>query len=50
VFVLGLCLPSNVPGAKTLSITTFGIMTLSIEAFFATLNINDTQHNDTQLK
>jgi len=32
-------------GATTLSITTLGIKTLSIIGLFATLSINDIQHN-----
>jgi hypothetical protein len=31
-------------GARTLSITTFSIMTLSIRSFYVTLSISDSQH------
>jgi hypothetical protein len=30
---------------KALSITTFSIMTISIKAYFVTLSINETDHN-----
>jgi hypothetical protein len=35
-------------GAKTFSLTTFRIMTLSIMGLFVTLSIDDSQHKDTQ--
>ncbi len=39
---------SSLMDATTLGITTFSLMTLSIMGLFATLSINETQHNDTQ--
>jgi hypothetical protein len=38
------CLPIGLGGATTLSITTFGIMTLGIRSFHVTLSISDSQH------
>jgi hypothetical protein len=35
---------SNKKGAKTLSVTTVSIMTVSEKGLFVTLSINDTQH------
>jgi hypothetical protein len=35
--------------ATTLSITTLNIKTLSIKSYFATLSINDTEHNNLTL-
>jgi len=37
--------PDQLNGATTLSITTFSIITLSINGLYVTLNINNTQHN-----
>jgi hypothetical protein len=40
----------EVKGATTHSITTLSIVTFSIMGVFSALDINDTQHNDTQHK